>query len=62
MTTEERGYATEWAETEVRVVRRGECFKLEIRARDDVGCLMHHAINLDEREALDLREIWQEIT
>lgn len=62
MSTEQKGYATEWADAEIRVIRRGNDFKLEIRARDDVGCLMHHLINLDERDAGDLRSIWLEIT
>lgn len=60
--TDGRAYTTEWAEAEIRVVRRGEDFKLEIRARDDVGCMMHHTVNLDEREAGNLRDIWLEIT
>lgn len=55
-------YATEWAEAEIRVIREGESFKLEIRARDDVGRLMHHAVALEERDAGDLRSIWLEIT
>lgn len=59
---DQKSYATEWADAEIRVVRRGESFKLEIRARDDVGALMHHTVPLDEREAGDLRDIWLEIT
>lgn len=61
-TKDQKSYATEWADAEVRVVRRGESFKLEIRARDDVGAMMHHAVQLEEREAGDLRDIWLEIT
>jgi hypothetical protein len=60
--TDQGGYATEWAEAEIRVIRKGDAFKLEIRARDDVGCMMHHSVTLEEREAGDLRSIWLEIT
>lgn len=55
-------YATEWAEAEIRVIRDGENFKLEIRARDDVGTWCHHFVALEERDAGDLRSIWLEIT
>lgn len=61
-TAERRAYTTEWAQAEIRVIRYGEEFKLEMRVMDDVGCHMHHTVNLDEREASSLREIWQEIT
>jgi hypothetical protein len=59
---DQKNYATEWADAEIRVVRSGDSFKLELRARDDVGALMHHTVQLDEREAGDLRDIWLEIT
>jgi hypothetical protein len=57
----ERTFTTEWAEADIRVIRRGERFELEIRALDDVGCHMHHTISLEEREAGDLRDMWLEI-
>lgn len=60
--TDQRGYSTEWAQADIRVVRRGDSFKLEIRALDDVGCNMHHTIDLQGRDARDLRSIWVEIT
>ena len=62
LSTDERAYATEWADAEIRVIRQGDDYKLELHARDDVGCLMHHTVTLDEREAGDLRDIWLEIT
>lgn len=61
MAPDSKRYATEWAEAEIRVNREGDDFKLEIRARDDIGTWCHHFVNLDERDAGELREIWVEI-
>lgn len=55
-----RAFATEWAEADIRILRTGEKYSLEIRALDDVGCQMHHKINIEERVAFDLRDIWVE--
>lgn len=55
-----RAFATEWAEADVRILRTGEKYALEIRALDDVGCHMHYKISIEEREAGELRGIWVE--
>jgi hypothetical protein len=62
LSTDQRAFATEWAEAEIRVIRDGGNYKMEIRARDDIGTWVHQFIRLDEHEAGDLRWIWQEIT
>ena len=54
----ERAYATEWVEAEIRVVRHGEKYVFEFRTRNDVGSLCHYTLDIEEREAGSLQEIW----
>lgn len=58
---DERAFATEWIDADIRVIRRGEEYKLELRIRNDVGSLCQYTVPIEKRDAGDLREIWVEV-
>jgi hypothetical protein len=62
MFTDERAIGTEWADAEICLITHGKEHKLEIRMRDDVGCLMHYSVAIEERDARYLRAILPEAT
>jgi len=56
----QRGFATEWADAQARIIRRGDEYTLSIRVLGDLGCYENYSIKITEREAGDVRGIWVE--
>jgi hypothetical protein len=59
MSADLKWYATEWADADIRVLRHGDTYELQLRVRDDVGCQQHFApLPLTESQAKGFSEIW----